>query len=101
MGDMLTRERGCACRTEDRLEEAILMRVHGYARVSTKLGRLARSIAITAAIAAWAGMAEAKDPPQPPSATDQAKPSKWKGWFGSEGGGSKWKGWFTLNPKKE
>jgi DNA invertase Pin-like site-specific DNA recombinase len=101
------------------------MTVYGYARVSTdgqtqeaqqtalrgagdtplvtKLDRLARSIAIAAAIVAWAGMAEAKvkDPPQPPSATEQAKPSKWKGWFGPEGGLSKWKGWFTLNPKKE
>ena len=44
-------------------------------------------------------MAEAKDPPQPPSATDQAKPSKWKGWFEPHGGSGKWKGWFTLNPK--
>ena len=77
------------------------MTVYRYARVSTKLDRLARSIAIAAAIAAWAGMAEAKDPPQPPSATDQAKPSKWKGWFEPHNGSGKWKGWFTLNPKKE
>jgi hypothetical protein len=77
------------------------MTVYGYARVSTKLDRLASTIAITAAIVASAGMAQAKDPPQPSSATVQAKPSKWKGWFESDSGGSKWKGWFTLNPKKE
>jgi hypothetical protein len=73
----------------------------GYSRVSTKLDRFARSIAIAAAIVAWAGMAEAQQAP-PPGATAQAKPSKWKQWFEPEGsGGSKWKGWFTLNPKKE
>ena len=78
------------------------MTVYGYARVSTKLDRLARSIAIAAAIVAWAGMAEAQQTPQPPSTTNQAKPSKWKQWFEAEGSGkSKWKGWFTLNPKKE
>jgi hypothetical protein len=76
------------------------MTVYGYARVPTKLDRLARSIA-TAAIVVWAGMTEAKDPPQPPSATVQAKPSKWKQWFEPDGGLSKWKGWFTLNPRKE
>ena len=75
----------------------------GYSRVSTKLDRLARSIAIAAAIAAWAGIAEAQQQPPPPGATDQAKkPSKWKQWFEPESSGStKWKGWFTLNPKKE
>jgi len=78
------------------------MTVYGYARVSTKLDRLARSIAIAAAIVAWAGMAEAQQTPQPPGTTNQAKPSKWKQWFEPEGSGkSKWKGWFTLNPKKE
>ena len=67
-------------------------------KVSTKL---VRSIAIAAAIVAWAGMAEAQTP-QPPGTTNQAKPSKWKQWFEPEGSGkSKWKGWFTLNPKKE
>ena len=76
------------------------MTVDGYARVSTKLDRFARTTAIAAAIVAWAGMAEAKDTPQT-SATEQAKPSKWKGWFEPHSGSSKWKWWFTLNPKKE
>ena len=46
------------------------MTVYGYARVSTKRDRLARSIAIAAAIVAWAGIAEAQQQP-PPGATDQ------------------------------
>ena len=74
----------------------------GYSRVSTKLDRLARSIAIAAAIVAWAGIAEAQQQPPPPGATDQAKkPSKWRGWFEPHSGSGKWRGWFTLNPKKE
>ena len=69
--------------------------------MSTKRDGLARSIAIAAAIVAWAGMAEAQTP-QPPGTTNQAKPSKWKQWFEPEDSGkSKWRGWFTLNPKKE